>query len=38
MKSILTVLLLISSMIAGFFNENEIEKNRLVKNENDRLC
>jgi hypothetical protein len=38
MKAILTVLILMSSMNAGFFNENETEKDIEVKKENERLC
>jgi len=38
MKAILTIIVLISSINAGFFNENEIEKNKVEKAENSRLC
>jgi len=38
MKAILTVIILISSINAGFFNENQTEKEMAKKVENNRLC
>lgn len=38
MKAILTVIILMSSINAGFFNEDQTEKQMTEKNENNRLC